>query len=343
MTDALLAITMLWIFVMIYAVAAAIDFGAGFWAMFYMKRKRNRATTMVNRFLSPSWEVTNVFVVLIVVALFSFFPGATFTLGTVLLIPGSLVLLLLLVRSAFLVFAHSVQKYKALLTVTSGVTGLLIPAILVLVLPIAQGGLIEVVEGLERLDFRALLTSTRTYAFSFLAVVSSLYLSALFLSDYANEAGEKEAYRIFRRNALFLGPVLVLAALSIVGAVRREAEWFYANLEANGILLILSLLFFVIGYGALFLPHTKESSLLGRPRLAVISTAVQFLLASATYGMAHLPYLVYPVVTLESGFTHPNTFRALFLSFIIGFLILTPGFVYFWKMFLKDTGYLKQE
>ena len=117
MAEAFYAITLIWGLVFIYAVMATIDFGAGFWSMIYLNRKNTKATNIANRYLSPSWEVTNVFIVAIVVALFSFFPGATFTLGTVLLIPGSLIILLLAVRSAFLVFSHSAsENYKHILT-----------------------------------------------------------------------------------------------------------------------------------------------------------------------------------------------------------------------------------
>lgn len=88
--DALIAISIVWGFVFIYAVMATMDFGAGFWSMIYLNREQTKATNIANRYLSPTWEVTNVFIVAIVVALFSFFPGATFVLGTVLLILGVL-------------------------------------------------------------------------------------------------------------------------------------------------------------------------------------------------------------------------------------------------------------
>lgn len=72
-TDALIAITILWGFVFIYAVMASMDFGAGFWSMIYMNREQTKAANIANKYLSPTWEVTNVFIVAIVVALFSLF------------------------------------------------------------------------------------------------------------------------------------------------------------------------------------------------------------------------------------------------------------------------------
>jgi cytochrome d ubiquinol oxidase subunit II len=123
----------------------SIDFGAGFWAFIYGNRADTRAASIANRFLSPSWKVTNVFLVLLVVALVGFFPRATFMLGTLLLLPVSLVLILLKVRSTFLVYAYSSEKYRGALRIVSGVTGLLIPGLLISVLPITLGGYILMV------------------------------------------------------------------------------------------------------------------------------------------------------------------------------------------------------
>ena len=58
MTQALIAITILWGFVFIYAVMATMDFGAGFWSMIYINHDKTKATNIANRYLSPAWEVT---------------------------------------------------------------------------------------------------------------------------------------------------------------------------------------------------------------------------------------------------------------------------------------------
>ncbi|UFJ39573.1 cytochrome d ubiquinol oxidase subunit II [Brevibacillus humidisoli] len=341
MTDTLLAITLLWIFVVIYSVAAAFDFGAGFWSMVYLNHDQTRATTIANRYLSPSWEVTNVFIVLIVVGLVSFFPGATFKLGTVLLVPGSLVVLLILIRSAFMIFSHLVQKYHKMLSVVSGITGLIVPALLISVLPITQGGYIEDIDGVERLLLGELLTSPHGLAYVGLAVTSTLFLSSLLLADYSYVAGEKQAFAVYRRDAILLGPLTLLMAMLTLVTMERAAPWLYARLWDYLPWLIASAACFFVGYITLLLPQERRF-LLHLPRIAVISVIVQYLLASYAYGAAHLPYVVYPDVTIESGFTHPNTFRALFVSYIVGFALLTPGFLLFWRMFMKDSRYLRQ-
>ncbi|MCF6137533.1 cytochrome d ubiquinol oxidase subunit II [Pseudalkalibacillus berkeleyi] len=334
MTDSLLAISLLWIFVFIYAVAATIDFGAGFWSMIYLGKRQMRATRIANKYLSPSWEVTNVFIVLIVVALVSFFPGATYTLGTVMLIPGSLVILLLALRSAFLVFSHTAKEYEKFLTYVSGISGFLIPGLLILILPISHGGYIKTTGGIESLSFVALLENWSTYAFFGFAISSTLFLSSLLLSDYSNVAGDDEAFIIYRRDAQILGPIVLLFALLIMLAIKVEANWLYENMMNQLAWLVASIVVFALSYGVLWIKKRI-------PRIAVIGIVIQYLLASYAYGVSHLPYIVYPIVTIESGFTDPNMFRALFVSYIVGFAILIPGFIYFWRLFMKDRRYIK--
>ncbi|MBO8163449.1 MAG: cytochrome d ubiquinol oxidase subunit II [Brevibacillus sp.] len=341
MTDTVIAITLLWIFVIIYSVAASFDFGAGFWSMVYLNHKQTKATSIANRYLSPSWEVTNVFIVLIVVGLVSFFPGATYKLGTVLLLPGSLVVLLILLRSAFMIFSHLVNKYDKALNIVSGVTGLIVPALLISVLPITQGGFIETADGAERLLLGDLILSPHGLSYIGLAVSSTLFLSSLLLADYSFVANEQRAFAVYRRDAMLLGPLTLLMAVLTFVTMEHAAPWLYDNLWRYLPWLIASAGCFFIGYTALLLPQQKRF-LVHLPRIAVISIVVQYLLASYAYGAAHLPYIVYPDVTIESGFTHPNTFRALFASYLVGFAILTPGFLYFWRLFMTDNRYLRQ-
>ncbi|MDP4171192.1 MAG: cytochrome d ubiquinol oxidase subunit II, partial [Bacillota bacterium] len=340
MADAYLAITVLWGFVFIYAVMATMDFGAGFWSMIYINRTKTKATTIANRYLSPTWEVTNTFVVALVVAVYSMFPNGAYTLGTVLLIPGSLILLLLSIRSAFLVFSHIAEEYKKPLTYISGITGILIPGLLISVLPITHGNFIDRTGGRETLNLLGLFTSGNEYAFFGFAISSTLFLSSLLLADYSKASEEYDAYRVYRRDAILLGPISLLMAFLIMFSLKNESNWLYKNMMENLPLLFLSLLFFLLGGLGLFLPSLTVR---GKPRLSVIAITIQYMVASYVYGRAHLPYIVYPNVTIHSAFTDPNSFHAVFITYIVGFAILFPGFIYFWSLFMNDKRYLRQK
>ncbi|WP_141433733.1 cytochrome d ubiquinol oxidase subunit II [Bacillus sp. 03113] len=341
MTNALLAVTVLWGFVFIYAVMATMDFGAGFWSMIYIKKQKTKATNIANRYLSPTWEVTNTFIVALVVAVYSLFPKAAYTLGTILLIPGSLILLLLAIRSAFLVFSNIAVEYRHTLTYISGITGILIPGLLISVLPISHGQFIFLSDGHQTLDLVKLFSSPNEYAFFIFAICSTLFLSSLLLADYSNASDELEAYYVYRRDAMLLGPLSLIMAFIIMLSLKTEANWLFKNMANDIWILYLSTGFFLLGMIALFLPSIMKKGIVGMPRLAVVAVTIQYLLASYVYGKAHLPFIIYPHVTIESAFTDPNSFRAVFITYIVGFLILFPGFIYFWSLFMNDKRYLK--
>ncbi|WP_078551525.1 cytochrome d ubiquinol oxidase subunit II [Bacillus alkalicellulosilyticus] len=341
MSDVYIAITIIWLFLFVYSIAGSVDFGAGFWSMFYYGRTDTNAASIANRYLSPSWEVTNVFLVLLVVALVTFFPRAAFSLGTIMLVPVSFVLMLLIIRSAFMVYSYTVQKYTRTLTIISGVTGLLIPALLVSMLPIAIGGFVETVGDTQYILFNEALASSTFYMHLGFGLSTELFLSALLLSDYAREAKSESTYLVYRRNAIILGPITLAFAVAATFTLIPEAPWMVENMAREWELFAFSLLAFGIGYSALFWPSKKVK--IGQPRVAVLAIVIQFGLASFAYGSAHMPYLLYPDLTIYEAFTNEAMFRSLLIGYGIGMAILIPAFFLFWRLFMKDKRYLQAE
>ena len=341
MSEAQVAISVIWLFLYLYAVGGALDFGAGFWSMYYYERKDTSAANYANLFLSPSWEITNVFLVLFVVALVGFFPGAAFSLGTVMIVPVSLVLILLAIRSAFMVYSYSVKTYTKLLRYISGITGLLIPALMLSVLPITIGGFVEIVNDKHYLLFDKILTSPTIYGHIAFGLASQLFLSSLFLGDYAREAGSEETYEVYRKNAIIFGPIMLILAVVATITLIPAAPWMFENMIGLWPLFALSVVAFVIGYSALWWPSKKVR--IGQPRVAVLFIALQFGFASFGYGWSHMPYIIYPELTIYDALTNVTMYRSLLIGYAIGMAILIPLFIWFWRLFLKDKRYLSEE
>ncbi|WP_017729025.1 cytochrome d ubiquinol oxidase subunit II [Halalkalibacterium ligniniphilum] len=341
MNEAYVAILIIWVFLFIYSIAGSIDFGAGFWAMYYRNRTDTKASQIANRYLSPSWEVTNVFLVLLVVSLVGFFPGAAFYLGTLMVVPVSLVLLLLTIRSAFMVYSYSVQKYSNTLTIISGITGLLIPALLISILPAAIGGFIETTGERHYILVNQLFLSPTFYTHLGFGISTELFLSSLLLSDYARESNAEKTYLLYRRNAIILGPITLAFAVAAIFTLIPEALWMVENMANEWLLFSLSLLAFAIGYSALWWPSKKVE--IGQPRAAILFIVLQFGFASFAYGSSHMPYLLYPNLTIQEAFTNETMFRSLLIGYGFGMAILIPAFIWFWRLFMKDKRYLRTE
>jgi cytochrome d ubiquinol oxidase subunit II len=325
--DAYTAAALLWALVSIYALAGSVDFGATFWRMVFLWRGRAEAAAVAEHYVSPLWEVTNVFLVLIAVVLFGFFPGASFALGTALLVPIALVLLLLALRGATLGYAYAGGGAARVLPYVSGVTAVLLPALLVLVLPASAGGFISMRHPELGVDLGALFSHPASYAYLVFGLSAALFVSATFLADYAHSAGRTEAYRAYRQQALWSGPVMMTAGL-VALFVLPVAPWLGVRLAAQWPWFLASLLCF---WAVMALLAGQV-----RPRGAVVLVGLQFLLADVGYGVAHAPYLLYPAAPTVAAFSGAVMFRALLWVTLVGLAVLVPAFVWLWRLFVAD-------
>jgi cytochrome d ubiquinol oxidase subunit II len=325
-----LAAGLIWLVVYLYALAGSVDFGATFWRMLFRLRGQEEAARVADRYVSPLWEATNIFLVLIAVALVGFFPGAAYVFGTVLLGPASLILILLALRGAALGYGY-VLRSRAVDAV-AGVTAVLLPATLVLVLPISAGGFVRVTAGgVPELDAGALLRSPVTYVYLTFGLTAGMYISATFLADYAHAAGRRIATAAYRRIALWAGPLAIAAGAAAIYGVPPE-PWLQPRLAAQWPWFGASLLAFL----AAMLAQVRGST-----RLAVLATGLQFGLAQAGYGLAHAPYLLFPLAPTAASFTGPEMFAAVVAVVVAGMALLTPAFVWLWRLFVVDRRYTR--
>lgn len=334
METQLVGITVLWIFLYGYLIVASIDFGAGFFAYYGKRTKRDHIiNSIIGRYLSPVWEVTNVFFVFFFVGLVGFFPDTAYYYGTALLIPGSIALLLLAVRGSFYAFGNYGAKENDIYTFLYGATGLLIPAALSTALTISEGGFIE--KRGERVVFLAdrLFTSPYSWSVVLLAIVSVLFISASFLTYYAARAGDEGAFRLLRRFALFWSTPTILASFLVFLSLREHNLGHFEKALDLWWMFGLSLLFFM---GALWLIYKKRC--LGTAFLLVM---FQFFFAFFGYGASHLPYILDPFVTLHTGSTSETVGEALVMVFIAGLLLLLPSLYLLMRLFLFDADYVK--
>lgn len=61
-------------------------------------------------------------------------------------------------------------------------------------------------------------------------LTSELFLSSLFLADFAREQGSEDSYRIYRRNAIILGPATLVTAIIALVVMDPETHWLMQGL-----------------------------------------------------------------------------------------------------------------
>ena len=334
MSYELIGISVLWLFLYGYLIVASVDFGAGFFA-YYAKvtKKDHLINQLISRYLSPVWEVTNVFFVFFFVGLVGFFPDMAYYFGQSMLIPGSIAIVLLAIRGSFYAFENYGSKDNHLYMFLYGATGLLIPASLSTALTISEGGYIEETANGVQLLYGELLTSPYSWSVIFLAIVSVLYISAMFLTYYANRAGDEPALQIVRKYALFWSSPTIIASLTtFIALSQQNMDHFQRAIELWWVFGI-SVAFFMI---AVFLVY--QGKYYG---WAFIAVMFQFFFAFFGYGASHLPYLLRPFVTITSGVTNETMAIALIIVFIAGLLLLVPSLILLMRLFLFDADYVK--
>jgi cytochrome d ubiquinol oxidase subunit II len=287
---------------------------------------------VISRYLSPVWEVTNVFFVFFFVGIVGFYPATAFYYGSALLVPGSIALILLAIRGSFYAF-HHYGKTRTVYLFLYGMTGLLIPASLSTVLTISEGGFIEQRGDQVVFLITELLRSPYSWSVVFLAIVSVLFISSSFLTYYAHKAEDKDAEQLLRTWAVFWGLPTIFASFLVFVALRQHnPAHFNAMLDHYGY-FVMSMAFFLI---AVWLMQKQRSY-----GVAFVFVMLQFFSAFFGYGKSHLPYLLYPYISIHTGVTNVVMGRALVTAFIAGLCLLIPSLYLLLKLFLVNAKYVK--
>lgn len=336
MSYEVVGITVLWIFLFGYIIVASIDFGAGFFSFYsVVLGHENKVHTIIQRYLSPVWEVTNVFLVFFYIGLIGFFPDAAYYYGTALLVPGSIVIVLLAVRGvyyAFNTYGSSKENNKIYMALY-GATGILIPAALSTVLAISEGGIISVRAGKVEIGWVEFFTNPYTWSVVVLALVSVLYISAMFLSYYAKRSRDEGAFEILRRYALaWSGPTIAASLLAFVEIDRQNTEHFQRMLD-HAWMFVASFICFLI---AVYFVWSKKH--LGWSFILVM---LQFAFAWFGYGRSHLPYVLYKQINIYENFTNDTMAIALITAFVLGLIVLVPSLILIMRLFLFDAKYVR--
>ena len=334
MTLEILGISVLWTFLFGYILVGAIDFGAGFFNAYSLLTGKTRILThVIQRYLSPVWEVTNVFLVFFFVGIIGFFPKTAFYYGTILLVPVSIGIILLAIRGSYYAFeTYGARGHKGY-SFMYGLAGILIPASLSIVLTISEGGFVEMVGGNPVLDYWLLFTSPLTWSIVVLSIAATVYISAVFLTWYANKARDVEATNLLRKYALIWALPTIVTAGGIIVELRDHNPEHYSNIQNFWPMFLISFILFV---GTVWLLWKRRNY-----GLAFMLLFGQFVFAFFGYGASHYPYLLYPYLTIYDSFTNPAMAISLVIVFIMGLGLLIPSLYLLMRLFLFDKDYVR--
>ncbi|MBA2680858.1 MAG: cytochrome d ubiquinol oxidase subunit II, partial [Ktedonobacteraceae bacterium] len=106
-------LSIIWLALIAYTAFGGADFGAGFWDLIARGPLADEQHSLIDNALGPVWETNHVWLVFLVVGLFSAFPVPFSLLVVVLFIPITLALFGTVLRgSAFVFRTHGLREGK---------------------------------------------------------------------------------------------------------------------------------------------------------------------------------------------------------------------------------------
>lgn len=332
-----------WLLVFVYSILGAIDFGTSFWRFYYHIRGFVAAESVAATYLSPTWELINAFLIVIPVAMVGLFPQAAFVYGTILALPATLLLILLALRGAYLQFGYASVRFQKHSLYVAGLTGLLLPGMFIALLPLSQGGFVQIVHGNPQLEIGRFFTSPSVYLYIAFGIALCLYISTLFLAKYAHFAEEWTAYARFVRGAVWTGPLsLLLGGIAFSIPIQGSLPLLSQGIKNPFFLILMgiALLSFVISYTSMV--TQKKTSMVSRRRVLwqLGAGLTQIVCSLLAYGIGHSPYLLYPFLTIQSAATNHIMFLSTLLVLFFGLILLSPILLWFRRLFIVDAEFV---
>lgn len=314
--------------VIAYGVLAGADFGGGIWDILASGPRKDDQRTTIAHAMGPVWEANHVWLIFLVVILFSGFPPAYAALSVGLFVPLHLVLLGITLRGGAFVFrAHGgAGGASPLWGAVFGGASVITPVLLGMSLGAVSGGRLRIHDGVVDLAGAASWTSPLSIAMGLLALSICAYLAAVFLTN--ETIGELR--EIFRKKALVAGGFVVGLAALLVPLTRADADHLYSGLisvRGAG----------VIGIGVIAALISGWALLRRRYRLARRATIVQVAFLLGGWGVAQYPFLIYPDLTLAAAAAPEATLQFVLWTLPFGAAVLIPSIWFLFAVFKSAT------
>jgi cytochrome d ubiquinol oxidase subunit II len=316
-TRADVAAVILWTGATLYALFGGADFGAGFWDLIAGDaEKGRRPRALVQRSLTPVWEANHVWLIFILVVLWTAFPDAFGAVMSTLYVPLALAAFGIVLRGAGFAFRKPVRSLGAqrALGATFALSSVLTPFFMGTVVgAIAAGNVPASGDGDAFSSWLQPLPLTVGAMF----VATGAYLAAVFLVGDARRSGDPELERYFVRRAL--AAALVAGAFAIAGlfALHSEARYLFDRLVDQGLpLVILSAACGVALLAVLWRGGRRPL----RPLAAGAVTAVIW-----GWGVAQFPYLLPTSLKITQSAAPPDTLASVIVVFIAAAVLVLPA------------------
>lgn len=320
-----------------YVLLGGADFGGGVWDMLARGPRAREQRALIRDSIAPIWEANHVWLIVVIVMLFTAFPPAFAALTTVLHIPLALMLVGIVLRGAAFVFrsygqwGEGLQRtWGRIFAGASIVTPLCLGITVGAVASGRAGAAFGALNGrsVPRPSFADVFVFPWVAPFPVAVGVFALVLFAFLAAVYLAAAATDEATRAdFRTRALGAGvAVFVVAALTLAIA-QVEAPRLHWGLLASRWAVPVHVATGVSAVVAFWALWQRRWS------LARVAAAAQVSFILWGWALSQFPDLVPPVISIRTAAAPSITLELLLWGLAGGMLVLVPSLAWLFRTF----------
>ncbi|MEW2395762.1 cytochrome d ubiquinol oxidase subunit II [Streptomyces sp. NPDC046862] len=307
-----------------YACAGGTDYGAGFWDLLAGGAERGRRPRwLIDHAMAPVWETNNVWLIFVLVIMWTGFPTMFQAVFTALWLPLVLAAVGLVLRGAGFALRKPTRRlaqrrlYGAMFAVSSLLTPFFLAASL--------GGVVSGRVAVGTTASADAWANPTSVVAGLLAVAAAAFLGAVFLCSDARRFGADDLIGYFRLRALFAFAAVVVLALIGLPVTHDDARYVWDGLT-RGWGLLLVVLAAVCGLATVLFLLRRSYGLTRYTSVASVALIV------GAWGLAQRPYLLPTSLTVAQGAGASDTLRWLAIVTVIAVVVVGPALVLLYRL-----------
>jgi cytochrome d ubiquinol oxidase subunit II len=311
-----------------YGLFGGADFGAGVWDLLAGGTRRGRRQReLIEHSLGPVWEANHVWLIFVLVVLWTAFSGAFAAVVTTLYIPLTLAAFGMIARGAAFAFRKSVTTlgmrrfFGAAFALSSLVTPFFLGAV---VGGVASG---RVPPGIAAGDVVTSWLNPTSLLGGAMAILVCAYLAAVFLCGDARREGAVDLAEQFRARALIAAAVTGAVGLAGLLVLRADAPLLFDGLTGRALPVLLASV--LAGIVAIALLAVR------RYVLARLASALAVAAVLVGWAAAQYPYVLPPALTIDQAARGTPTLVAMLVALLVGGVVLVPALIYLYVLFQR--------
>jgi cytochrome d ubiquinol oxidase subunit II len=326
MNAAQATLAVLWLGLTLYALFAGADFGAGFWDLFAGGARRGRPQRdLIEHVIGPVWEANHVWLIFVLVLLWTGFSPVFAAIMSTLYIPLTLAALGVIGRGAAFAFRKVVDELwqQRLFGAVFAASSILTPFFMGTVAGAIASG--RVPPGLAAGNLVTSWLNPTGVLGGILAVGTCAYLAAMYLCHDAVRLGRPDLADAFRRRALAVAVVVGVVVLGGIVVVRADAPALFHGLTHRGLPLVI----------VSTLSGLVSLALLVARRYVPVRSMSALAVAAVLWGwaLAQYPRVLPPDLDYAVAAARPPVLTATLITVGIGALLLLPSLGWLYIVF----------